>query len=273
MSARSPGPAPHGLQPCPSIPWLTTVQTTWIDAISLNYAVDPTVLAKLLPKPLEPELHKGSAWLQVLVSSLRDMRPQGLFAPLGVCFYQASYRAAVRYRAADGSWRRGGYFVRSETNHDLMRRVGNALKEFQFHDFSAAHMTMLRQGHELTVGIDPDDEHGNGNLLGQFDTRPLAAPPASSVWHSVAELHEPLVECYDAFGVDAKDGWLYVLTIDREPWQPCFVQPLQLYAEFLDVGPLGGGAAHLDSVLHVPRECGYRWRPLRRERWFGGPGS
>ncbi len=72
-SARGPG---H--EHAQSIPWLTTVRTCWIDALSFNYAVPPEALAKLLPKPLEPEVHKGSAWIQVLVSSLRDLRPRGL---------------------------------------------------------------------------------------------------------------------------------------------------------------------------------------------------
>ena len=67
-------------------------------------------------------------------------------ALFGTCFYQASYRAAVRYRDGEGSWRRGGYFVRSETNHPVMRAVGNALAEFKFHDFGAADMVMLRDG-------------------------------------------------------------------------------------------------------------------------------
>src|SRR5262245_52394296 len=32
---------------CPSVPWLTTVQTCWMDALSLNYRVAPDALAGL----------------------------------------------------------------------------------------------------------------------------------------------------------------------------------------------------------------------------------
>jgi uncharacterized protein YqjF (DUF2071 family) len=251
-------------QDCPSIPWLTTVHTVWIDALSLNYAVDPPALSQFLPPPLEPEIHKGSAWVQVLLSSLRDMRPIGMPSLFGVCFYQVSYRAAVRYQGADGTPRRGGYFVRSETNHPVMRGIGNALAEFKFHDFGAAEMVMVRQGDHLSVGVDPEPSRPGGRVVGIFDTRPLLRPPAGSAWSSLDELHEPLVECYDALGVDGATGYLYILTIDRDPWNARFVHPVQVYCEYFTSGPLCA-KARLDSVLHLT-ECSYRWRPLRRER-------
>jgi len=261
-------PSPRGAadEDCPSVPGLTTVQTRWIDAVSLNYAVDPRALAALLPAPLEPEIHKGSAWVQVLMSSLRDMRPQGIASLFGVCFYQISYRAAVRYRSAGAErWRRGGYFVRSETNHPIMRAVGNRLIEFKFHAFGAADMMMLRDGDRLTIGVDPSAERAGGSVVGIFDTRAVSVPPGESVWSSLEELEEPLVECHDAFGVDADRGYMYILTIDREPWNARFVRPEELYVEYFDTGPLGRGRARLDSVLHIS-DCAYRWRPLRRER-------
>ena len=74
-------------------------------ACRINYAWTPRRLAPLLPAPLEPEVHKGHGWVQVLMSSLRDMRPPGIPSLFGTCFYQVSYRAAVRYRDAGA---RGG---------------------------------------------------------------------------------------------------------------------------------------------------------------------
>ncbi len=250
-------------EPCASIPWLTAVRTCWVEAVSLNYAVEPAALAPLLPAPLEAELHKGRAWLQVLMSSLRDLRPQGVPSLFGVCFYQVSYRAAVRYRAANGEWRRGAYFVRSETNHPVMRAVGNALNEFRFHAFGAAEMVMLSDGARLSIGVDPEPAQPGGRLVGTFDLGTLAGPPSGSLWKSHEELHEPLVECYNAFGVDREAGFLYVLTIDRDPWNARFVRAEDLYCELAESPPFAG-RCRLDSVLHL-RECGYRWRPLRRE--------
>jgi uncharacterized protein YqjF (DUF2071 family) len=260
--AQDVSPSTTGMEECPSVPWLTQVQTVWVEALSLNYAVTPAALARLLPAPLEPELHRGTAWVQVLMSSLREMRPQGLSGLLGFNFYQVSYRAAVRYRNAEGQWRRGGYFVRSETNDPLMRRIGNTLTEFKFHEFGEADMVMAREAERLTFAVDPVQGFPGGRLVGMLDTQPLPTAPAGSVWPSLEALHEPLVECYDAFG--AADGYVYVLTIDREPWNARFVRPVELYCEYMQDGALSGHS-RLDSVLHL-RECPYRWRPLRRER-------
>ena len=143
-----------------------------------------------------------------------------------------------------------------------MRRVGLALNEFRFHAFGECEMIMLRQGDQLTVGSDPQRGSEGGRMVGVFDTEVRSeTPPTGSVWGSLDELFEPLVECYDAFGVDDENGWLYILTIDRGPWNARFVQPVEWYSEYFDTGPLAG--SRLDSVLHIT-ECPYRWLPLRR---------
>ncbi len=265
--ALDPSPTTPGMEECPTIPWLTAVQTCWVDAVSLNYAVDPDALAAILPAPLVPELHKGTAWVQVLVSRLREMRPQGTPALLGVSFHQVSYRAAVTYRDARGEPRRGGYFVRSDTDNAVMRAVGNALQEFKFHAFGAADIRLSRpreqdRAHELHVDV----AAAGGGIDVTLDTRPRGAP-SGSVWASEAELQTPLVECYDAFGVDPSTRHVYCLTIDRDAWNARFAAPLAVRCEYHETGALGGSASRLDSVLHLPRECAYRWRPLRRERY------
>ncbi|MBI3549213.1 MAG: DUF2071 domain-containing protein [Elusimicrobia bacterium] len=264
-AAVDPGALARGQDECPSVRWLTAVKTTWIEAVSLNYAVEPDALAALLPAPLAPELHRGRAWVQVLMSSLRDMRPQGAAPLLGWCFYQASYRAAVVIEGEGGRRRRGGYFLRSDTNNDLMRAVGNALREFKFHAFGSAQMMMAREKDALVLGVDPEPGPAGGKLLAVLDLAATGGPPPGSLWTSAQDLHVPLVECYDAFGVDAAAGHLYILTIDREPWNARFVRPTKLYCEFFDAGPLGGGRAKFDSALYIPK-CDYSWRPLRRER-------
>ncbi|MCU0657122.1 MAG: DUF2071 domain-containing protein [Polyangiaceae bacterium] len=264
--ALDPSPTTPGMEECPSIPWLTTVQTRWLDAVSLNVAVSPDALRPLIPAPLEPEVFHGTAWVQVLISRLQEMRPQGAPPLFGVNFHQVSYRAAVRYRSRSGAVRRGGFFVRSETDNALMRAVGNALVEFRFHDFGLAKVALKRSGGRLDVSVTPEPRFPGGQVAAALDVSRDHGPPRGSAWASLDELRAPLVECYDAFGVDAEQRWVYVLTIDRGPWDARFARADQVRCELLEAGPLRG-AARLDSVLHLPQPCPYRWRPLRRERW------
>ena len=103
-----------------------------------------------------------------------------------------------------------------------------------------------------------------GLMLFRAWARPLFAVVAvCGANRDLDELQVPLVECYDAFGI--ADDHMYTLTIDRGPWNARFAVVRELYVEYFDTGPLGGGASRFDSVLHVPR-CAYRWRPLVRER-------
>ncbi len=263
--ALDPSPTTPGMEICPSLPWLTTVRTEWNDALSLNYAVDPDALAKLLPAPLEPEIFHGRAWVQVLASRLREMRPQGMPGLFGVDFHQVSYRAAVTYTGSHGP-RRGGYFVRSETDHAVMRAIGNALVEFRFHDFEAAKISLARKQHRLTFRS--ESRAGNSNESAfvtsvELDVGRDHAPPRACPWTSREDLGRSLVECYDAFGVT--DDYVYVLTIDREPWREAFADPLSVRVDWMSKGPLAG-AATFDSALYLPKPCRYTWRPLRRER-------
>lgn len=267
-AALDPSPSVPGMEECASIPWVTTVQTHWIDAVSLNYAVDPEKLRALLPPPLEPEVFRGSAWVQVLASRLREMRPQGTPGLFGVSFHQVSYRAAVRYPSASGAPRRGGYFVKSETDHPVMRAVGNALVEFRFHGFGLADVSLERARDELRFCVRSRESGlvggGDGDIDVTLDVREGHAAGERSVWPDLASLQEPLVDCCDAFGVDP-DGWIYVLTIDREPWRERFARVKSARVAWLERGPLA--PARLDSALFIPDPCAYRWRPLRRERW------
>ena len=102
-------------------------------------------------------------------------------------------------------------------------------------------------------------------MIASFDTHPGQRAPETSLFRSVDELKDTLVDCYDAYGVD--DDHVYILTIDRAAWDPVFVTPTSLYCEYFETGPLHG-AARFDSVLHLPKECPYLWRPLRREKWM-----
>lgn len=140
------------------LPWLKhrfPMNTTFRHCLLVNYSMDESTLAAMLPPGLEPDTVETTAtedgatggpraFLSVVLADLEAMRvaPSPRFT--GTDFTQVVYRAIVR--APNGE--RGVYFVRSDADDTLMSIAGNLFSNFHFnlarccwvgrHDLSAA---------------------------------------------------------------------------------------------------------------------------------------
>jgi uncharacterized protein YqjF (DUF2071 family) len=261
---------PHGAGPlehCPTFP--LPMQTTWQEAICWNWRVEPRRLREHVPECLDLDLAHGRAWVSVTMSRLEDMRPSYLPAGSGWNFYQISHRAHVRYRDYRGEERRGCYFVRSYTNSPLMGAIGNALPEFKFHEFRDADMTMIRDGGTLLASVEPKGSDP-GKVVSVLDeSNAEARLPSTSLFRDLDEAYPFLVEVYDAYGWDARDAALYILTIERGRWDLVAPRVVSVYDGTFSEGLFDDASAELDSVFAI-HGVPYRWKPLRRERRSAG---
>ncbi len=66
--------------------------------ILVNYQVDPAVLARMLPAPFRPKLVPGAGMAVICLIRLRDIRPRGFPASLGLCSENAAHRVAVEVK-------------------------------------------------------------------------------------------------------------------------------------------------------------------------------
>ena len=66
----------------------------------INFRVEPEVIERLLPSPLEPKLHEGFAIAGLCLIRLEQVRPKGLPAIVGLASESAAHRIAV---TMDGS--------------------------------------------------------------------------------------------------------------------------------------------------------------------------
>ena len=112
---------------------LFPMKTTFRNCLLLNYAMEPAVLARNLPRGLVPDTVKTAttgekAFLSVVIADLEAMRPGFLPRVLGSDFTQVVYRAIVR--APNGE--RGVYFVRSDADDWAMSAAGNLFSNFNF---------------------------------------------------------------------------------------------------------------------------------------------
>ena len=116
----------------PYVKHLFPMKTTFRHCLLVNYAMEPAVLARSLPRGLVPDTVQTpegeKAFLSVVIADLEAMRPGFLPRPFGSDFTQVVYRAIVR--APNGE--RGVYFVRSDADDWPMSVVGNLFSNFNF---------------------------------------------------------------------------------------------------------------------------------------------
>src|SRR5258706_244286 len=89
----------------------TFLTATWCDLAMLNFAVDPAVLAPLVPAGTELDVWNGSAFATVVGFRLLDTRVLRVAVPGHRDFDEVNLRFYVR-RNANGDWRHGVVFVK-----------------------------------------------------------------------------------------------------------------------------------------------------------------
>jgi uncharacterized protein DUF2071 len=76
--------------------------------ILVNYRADPDVLRRILPRPFRPKLVAGNGMAGICLIRLRQVRPRGVPAALGVASENAAHRIAVEWedggRTHEGVW-------------------------------------------------------------------------------------------------------------------------------------------------------------------------
>jgi uncharacterized protein YqjF (DUF2071 family) len=247
----------------PTLPF--DANTVWAEAVCVNYRLDPAALRPLVPEVFDLDLHAGRAWVTLTASRLKDFGVGWLPAAVRMNFYQATYRAHVAYTDFRGRRLRGCYFVRSETNSRLMSLTANLLPEFRAHHCGTSPILMARQGEHLLLTVDTDPDPAGKVVLVLETARPLPTMPAGSVFGSVRAAYDFLVDFYDAFSYAPDTGEVFLLQIDRGPWDIQVVEPVDYYLGYFSDGPFPAGSAELDSVFYF-RNTPYRWLPLLKEK-------
>jgi uncharacterized protein YqjF (DUF2071 family) len=232
------------------------MRTLFRQCLLANFAVEPEVMRRLVPPPLEPDLHGGAAWLCVVIAEMERMRPAFLPALLGVTYHQVVYRVVVRHRGE-----RGVYFLRSDANHAAMALAGDWLTFFRFHRSA---IEVRREGDLLQVELQALPSH-HADIGATVVVSPGARAMApGSRFGTLAEAQGFLVELYAAFGVDPLTGEVSTVRIERGGWDLRVVESRKARFDFMDGSRLfPAGSARLDSAFYV-ESIPYRWRTLER---------
>ena len=94
--------------------------------VLINYTVDPEVIAKLIPKPFRPHVYQGKAIVGICLIRLKDIRPKGLPAFMGLSSENGAHRIAVEWDE-DGEVKQGVYIPRRDTSSVINNIVGGRI--------------------------------------------------------------------------------------------------------------------------------------------------
>ena len=148
--------------------------------ILVNYHVDPSVLAPLLPAPFRPKVVHGVGMVGICLIRLKNVRPTFLPSWLGISSENAAHRTAIEWDD-DGTVREGVYVRRRDTNSRLNSLAGGRLFPGIHHH---ATFSVMESAERFEVALRSDDGITSMSVHGRRADR----LPASSVFPSLEEI-------------------------------------------------------------------------------------
>jgi hypothetical protein len=121
--------------------------------ILVNYRVDPSVLAPLLPAPFRPKIAQGVGLVGICLIRLKHVRPALCPSWLGISSENAAHRVAVEWDEG-GTVREGVYVRRRDTDSRLNALAGGRLFPGIHHH---AQFTVQESAEHYAVALRSDD--------------------------------------------------------------------------------------------------------------------
>jgi hypothetical protein len=220
--------------------------------ILVNYRVQPSVVAALLPQPFRPKLHRGHAIAGICLIRLEKMRPAGMPGFIGISSENVAHRVAVEWD--DGATVREGVFIfRRDTDSLLNHYAGGRIfpGEQHFANFAVRDSG----GH---IGLRARTEKGVALVeLRGFESDTL---PAGSVFGSVEESSR-FFECGCAGFSLASAGAIEGMKLVTRDWR---VRPFEVEIWrsrfFADAASFPEGSVVFDHAI-IMRDIAHEWQP------------
>jgi uncharacterized protein len=201
----------------PDSQWLFS--QSWSDVLFAHFAIDPSVLRRMVPEPLTLDLYDGAAWLTISPFYTSYLRPSGV-PPLPVLsfFPQVSVRTYVTLMDRAGEHKPGiFYFSVDAANLASVWLARMLLRMPCWH----AKMTMQTAGAahssgEKAIRFRSSRLHGPAAFSGAASFEAVYAP-RGEVWHARrGSLDEFLAERYCAYAWSRRK--VYRVEIHHQPW-------------------------------------------------------
>jgi hypothetical protein len=147
--------------------------------ILVNFRVDRSVLAAVLPKPFRPQLVGGYGIAGICLIRLRQIRPWFVPQAFGIGSENAAHRIAVEWDEC-GEIRQGVFVARRDTSSRLNTLAGGRLFPGVHHH---SQFQIAEVAGRFRVALTSDDRQTHVSV----DARIAAALPSTSVFRSLDE--------------------------------------------------------------------------------------
>jgi hypothetical protein len=162
--------------------WIPRIHGIIDRRILVNYRVDPSVFAGLLPEPFRPKIVHGCGMAGICLIRLKQIRLIGLPSWVGLATENAAHRIAVEWDE-DGETHEGVYVRRRDTNSWFNSFVGGRLFPGYHHHANFA-VNETRENYQIALHSDD----GETNLM--VHGRRSRSWPTSSIFDSLREASE-----------------------------------------------------------------------------------
>lgn len=134
--------------------------------ILINYTVNPEIVAKLIPHPFRPKVYKGKAIVGICLIRLKEMRPKGLPAFLGISSENGAHRIAVEWDEK-GEVKEGVYIPRRDSSSFFNSIVGGRLfpgkhfrATFNINEIDNQYNVSFISSDNTSISISAEKTHG-----------------------------------------------------------------------------------------------------------------
>jgi uncharacterized protein YqjF (DUF2071 family) len=200
-----------------------TAEWKWL--AMANYAVDPDLLKPYLPAATELDLWGGQCFLSLVGFLFWNTRLKGIRIPFHRNFEEVNLRTYVRYRAADGQWRRGVVFLSEIVPLSTLAFVANRAYQEHYRSMPMRH-DIHRTEEALTVQYEWKGSNWNSFCV-VADTGPAESDGVESF----------IIEHY--FGYTRLDAHRTAeYRVEHPVWRTYPVQGFEIKVDFKDLyGP------------------------------------
>lgn len=234
--------------------WIPSARAVIDRRLLINFRASAELVQRLLPSPLRPKLIRGWALAGICLLRLRDARPAGLPAILGLTSENAAHRIAVVWKDILGTKHEGVYVPRRDTASRFNEFAGGRV-------IPGVHRGTIFQvwepGNRFKIAVFPADEP-NRPLI-RVHAHLADSLSRSSVFSSVHEAEECFRAGTIGWSPGRRAGTLERMALKINSWH---IVPLEIdWLEsrfFANNANLPPGAWEFDSAF-LMREVDCEW--------------